>query len=309
MSGTGAPYHEQPELHTAAPYRAAQLTYPFNFRQAIKDAKEDKSKTLLGVAHGIPSVFVTKILASTKPDFIWIDVQHGIFDRLTLFDAIHAAQHHSEGKAAVVVRVPKHDEVSLITALDAGASAIVIPDVESAQDVKDFIQKIYYAPIGKRSFSPWTFTPGISDASLYPGDNFNVATSNNHICVIPQVETVLGIENVEEIAAVPGIHGLMFGPGDYMISAGLPLKLGGEPHPTFLAAMTRLVTAAKTNDLPLFGAAQTPDLIPVLAQQGYAAIAVAFDYWGLAGLVADAMKKGKEFVKQAAEQTAGTDTP
>ncbi|KAJ4298239.1 hypothetical protein N0V90_006138 [Kalmusia sp. IMI 367209] len=300
MSGTGAPYHEQPELHTAAPYRAAQLTYPANFRQAIKDAKEDKSKTLLGVAHGIPSVFVTKILASTKPDFIWIDVQHA---PSTLRNTT------PEGKAAVVVRVPKHDEVSLITALDAGASAIVIPDVESAQDVKDFIQKIYYAPIGKRSFSPWTFTPGISDASLYPGDNFNVATSNNHICVIPQVETVLGIENVEEIAAVPGIHGLMFGPGDYMISAGLPLKLGGEPHPTFLAAMTRLVTAAKTNDLPLFGAAQTPDLIPVLAQQGYAAIAVAFDYWGLAGLVADAMKKGKEFVKQAAEQTAGTDTP
>jgi len=61
--------------------------------------------------------------------------------------------------------------------------------------------------MGHRSFSPWTFTPGISDQSLYPSDNFNIATSNQHVCIIPQVESVRGIENVEEIAAVPGIHG------------------------------------------------------------------------------------------------------
>lgn len=120
------------------------------------------------------------------------------------------------------------------------------------------------APIGKRSFSPWTFTPGISDASLYPEDQFNVRTANDHICIIPQVETVRGIENVEEIAAVPGIHGLMFGAGDYMISAGLPLKFGGEPHPTFLAAMTKFTTAAKSNNLPLFGYVPPKIQIPSL---------------------------------------------
>jgi 4-hydroxy-2-oxoheptanedioate aldolase len=58
--------------------------------------------------------------------------------------AIHAAQHHSEGKAMVVVRVPKHDEISLSTALDAGAAGIVIPHVETAQDVKDMIKEMYY---------------------------------------------------------------------------------------------------------------------------------------------------------------------
>lgn len=58
--------------------------------------------------------------------------------------AIHAAQHHSEGKSLVVVRVPKRDELSLTTALDAGASGIVIPHCESAQEVKDFIKEMYY---------------------------------------------------------------------------------------------------------------------------------------------------------------------
>lgn len=44
----------------------------------------------------------------------------------------------------VIVRVPKHDTVSIATALDAGAAGIVIPHVESAQEVKDKIKEIYF---------------------------------------------------------------------------------------------------------------------------------------------------------------------
>jgi 4-hydroxy-2-oxoheptanedioate aldolase len=80
------PYSERPDLHADAPHRAAMLTNPGNLRQALKDAMEDPSKTLFGVAHGIPSTFVTKMLASTKPDFIWIDVEHGMFNRLELHE-------------------------------------------------------------------------------------------------------------------------------------------------------------------------------------------------------------------------------
>src|ERR1700733_13918793 len=99
--------------------------------------------------------------------------------------AIHAAQHHSEGKSMVIVRVPKHDEISLTTALDAGASGIIIPHSESAEEVAAFIKEIRYPPYGHRSFSPWVFTPGISDASLYPNDAFNITTANRHVAIIP----------------------------------------------------------------------------------------------------------------------------
>lgn len=83
---SGKPYLEQPDLHNKAPFRSALLTYPGNLRQALKDAQEDPSKTLVGVAHGIPSTFVTKLLASAKPDFVWIDVEHGMFNRLELHE-------------------------------------------------------------------------------------------------------------------------------------------------------------------------------------------------------------------------------
>lgn len=80
-----------------------------------------------------------------------------------------------------------------------------------------------------------------------------MTNSNRHIVVIPQIESVKGVENAEEIAAVEGISGLMFGPGDYMADAGIPLKLGGEPHPDFLAGMGKFAAAAAKNNLPLFG--------------------------------------------------------
>lgn len=115
------------------------------------------------------------------------------------------------------------------------------------------LTRLNIAPLGARSFSPWTFTPGVSDLSLYAEDAFNMKTSNNHIAIIPQIESVKGIENVEEIASIPGISALMFGPGDFMADARVPLALGGPPHPILASAMESMAKAAKNNDIPLFG--------------------------------------------------------
>jgi 4-hydroxy-2-oxoheptanedioate aldolase len=80
------PYSEQPSLHVKAPYRAAELTQPGNLRQALKDAQADASKTLMGIGHGIPSTFVTKLIASAKPDFVWVDLEHGMLNRLEVHE-------------------------------------------------------------------------------------------------------------------------------------------------------------------------------------------------------------------------------
>lgn len=77
-------------------------------------------------------------------------------------------------------------------------------------------------------------------------------TSNEHVAVIPQIESVQGISNVEEIASIPGVSALMFGPGDFMADAGVPLSLG-EPHPTLLSAMESMSKASKKYNVPLWG--------------------------------------------------------
>jgi 4-hydroxy-2-oxoheptanedioate aldolase len=91
--------------------------------------------------------------------------------------------------------------------------------------------------------------------SLYPNDPYNVQTANNHVCLIPQIESIRGLENCEEIAAVEGISGLMFGPGDFMIDAGIDIDgfIKGNPDPRFFEAMGRFGAAAAKHDLPIFG--------------------------------------------------------
>lgn len=154
-------------------------------------------------------------------------------------------------------------------------------------------------PIGQRSFSPWTFTPGIT-TSIYPNDPYNVRTSNSHICIIPQIESVKGVANVEEIAAVPGISGLMFGPGDFLIDSGLNIDkaLSGDPEPAFLEAMGKFGAAAAKNNLPIFGGAMSLEQIPMLIQTGSRAICVQFDYWGLTRLLDSSLKTAKDHAKQ-----------
>lgn len=63
---------------------------------------------------------------------------------LAFHSTIQAINFHSEGQSLAIVRVPAHDEISLTTALDAGAAGIIIPHVESAEDVKNFISRAYY---------------------------------------------------------------------------------------------------------------------------------------------------------------------
>lgn len=105
--------------------------------------------------------------------------------------------------------------------------------------------------MGKRSFSPWTFAPGVSNASLYENDAFNMKTSNNHVAIIPQIESVKGVKNADEIAAVDGVDAMMFGPGDFMADAGIPLQLGGVPDPRFLEAMGKFCGAGIKYNRPL----------------------------------------------------------
>jgi 4-hydroxy-2-oxoheptanedioate aldolase len=71
--------------------------------------------------------------------------------------------------------------------------------------------------------------------------------------VFAQIESVKGVKNVEEIAALENVHGLMFGPGDFMADAGIPMTLAGPPHPTLIDAMDKFVAAGRKYDKSLLG--------------------------------------------------------
>lgn len=218
--------------------------------------------------------------------------------------AIHAIHHHSEGKTTVIVRVPKEDETFLTAALDAGADAIMLPHTESKEEVEKLAEKIYYPPKGKRSFSPWTFAPGISGHSIYPNDMGNLRTSNEHTALIAQVESVKGIENLEEICSSDFVDGLLFGPGDFRADAGLSvLPTSPNLEPVFTDAIVKVAKVAAQYKIPTFGAAHDFSQLPKVLQGGAQIVLVMFDYWfisqNLSKMVAEGHKTLDDLSKES----------
>jgi 4-hydroxy-2-oxoheptanedioate aldolase len=80
----------------------------------------------------------------SKSERVIYHCEEWISDRKYCLSAVHAAQHHSEGRSMVIVRIPEHDEITLSTALDAGASGIVIPHCEDVEEIKKVVDAALY---------------------------------------------------------------------------------------------------------------------------------------------------------------------
>lgn len=167
-----------------------------------------------------------------------------------LHSLIQTIQFYSEGKTFPVVRIPTHGHELIACALDAGAAGIICPHIETAQQVRDMVAAAKYAPLGHRSMPPFTLIKGLTDHSPPGGDV--IETANEHAAVIPQIESGLGIENLEEICQVPGVDAIMIGSGDLRMDIGLPLALHGD-EPEFLRCMERATSVCKKYNLALVG--------------------------------------------------------
>lgn len=154
------------------------------------------------------------VIESIAPlfDFVVVDMQHGLWDHHQMINAIRSTQ---PGGAMAIVRVPTLDKGLIGRALDAGAMGIIIPGVESAEQVRAAVTACRYVPGGERSYGP-------IGAMVRYGLDY-VETANDNVLVIPMIETKIGLERADEICAVPGVDAIYVGPFDLSIS------MGGQP--------------------------------------------------------------------------------
>lgn len=79
-------YANAKHLHVHAPLRPAQLTQPHNLKGLLRSMKGDPKKAIFGVGQGIPSVFLSKVIAQAGADFVWLDGEHSLWDRSTIYE-------------------------------------------------------------------------------------------------------------------------------------------------------------------------------------------------------------------------------
>ena len=119
-----------------------------------------------------------------------------------------------------LVRVPSLDAALLMRVLDAGAYGVICPMISSAKQAEELVDACRYPPVGSRSFGP-------ARGLLYGGADY-VAHANAEILVIPMIETVEAVRNIDAILAVEGVDMIYVGPNDMAVNRRAKLThLGG----------------------------------------------------------------------------------
>lgn len=182
--------------------------------------------------------FVVETMARAGFDALLIDMQHGMAigpDR-----AAAALQVIGQTETVPVIRVPWNDPVPVQYVLDAGAYGVIIPMVNTVEEARKAIGACRYPPIGYRS-------NGANRARYYGGSDYFSRANDEIICLV-MIETAEAVENIDAIAALPGLDGFYIGPTDLAISMGLEPRLD-HPHPDHVAACQKVVETARKHGL------------------------------------------------------------
>jgi 2-keto-3-deoxy-L-rhamnonate aldolase RhmA len=174
-------------------------------------AKLARGETTSGLWVTLESPTITEIAVTLGLDWVVIDTEHGHLDYKEVVEHIRATRNST---TTPLVRVPETTPGIIKRVLDLGAHGIIVPQVNSAEDVALAVRCAKYPPAGIRGVG------GERATRWGLGLRSQTAVANRETMVIPLIETVEGGRNLEPILDVPGIDAVFFGPVDYSASAG-----------------------------------------------------------------------------------------
>ncbi len=209
------------------------MKIPHNaFKRAIKSGKHQ-----LGMWSSLCSNLSVEALSLCGFDWLMIDTEHAPNELPMVVQQLQAAK---GGTAQPVVRPPWSDTVTIKRFLDGGVQTLLIPFIETAEQAEQAVRACRYPPHGVRGYAAGT------RAFLYGHAKDYHLHYEAEQCILLQVETVTGVENIEKIAQIKGVDGIFVGPGDLSASMGY---LSESEHPkvveTISGAIRRIVAAGK----------------------------------------------------------------
>jgi 4-hydroxy-2-oxoheptanedioate aldolase len=220
---------------------------------------------LIGYWSVLDAPVATERLSLLGYDYVAIDMQHGLVDYGGLVSSLMAVD---AGRAAGVVRVGANDATLIGRALDAGAAAVIVPLVNSADDAARAVSAARYAPVGVRSYGPMR-------SGLRIGPTPRVA--DDQTAVVAMIETTAGLAAVEDIAQTPGLTGLYVGPSDLTIALGGGTSTDSAVAPEFEAALARVAAAAAAADIAAGIHTPSGEVAHLRLGQGFTFASIASD--------------------------------
>jgi 4-hydroxy-2-oxoheptanedioate aldolase len=185
----------------------------------------------------LPAPLIVETLAREGFPAVTIDQQHGLWDTAATVTGIAAIR---QGGAAPIVRIPLGNFGAASRALDFGAEGVIAPMINTVADAKAFVSAAKFPPIGDRSWGPTRamVLAGIPDMKTY------LQGANESIVTLAMIETQQALDNVDAIAATPGIDVLFVGPSDLSVTLSNGAEI--EPHSAKVeAALDKIIAAAQ----------------------------------------------------------------
>lgn len=211
------------------------------------------------------SPVVAEAMGCAGFDWAVVDMEHTPLD---LMDVVHVLQAIAGTPMLPITRIPWNDTVMVKRVLDAGAQTLMFPFVQTAEEARRAVAAAKYAPEGVRGMA------GMSRGSRFGTvkDYFKVA--NDAISVIVQIETPEAMSRLEEIAKVPGVDSLFFGPGDLSGAMG---HVGNLMHEDVVRLMAEGVKRCHAVGKPVGTVGGTPETVAIYRASGFDYIACASD--------------------------------
>ena len=181
--------------------------------EALKKFRDKlaRGESVVGLWVTLESASITEMAVALGLDWVVIDAEHGHLDWKEINEHIRAGL---RSETVVLVRLAERSTSLAKRALDIGADGVVIPWVETADELREAIRDCRYPPEGRRGI-------GGERASVW-GQCFgeHTAQANDNVLVVPLIESVGAIPHVAEMCKVDGVEVFFFGPADFSATAG-----------------------------------------------------------------------------------------
>jgi 4-hydroxy-2-oxoheptanedioate aldolase len=259
------------------------------FKRALAEGKPQ-----FGLWAALADAYVTELLATAGFDWLLIDNEHAPNDvRSTLAQLQAVAAYASHP----VVRPVRSESALIKQLLDIGAQTLLLPMIDTAEQAADAVAATRYPPQGIRGVGS-----ALARASRWNRIPDYLTTAANELCVLVQVETVQGMENLPAIAAVDGVDGVFFGPSDLSASMGL---LGKPGHPTVREAIRNGIQTVRRAGKAAGVLAPDPAIAADYLEAGATFVAVGTDTGLLSRAAADLAGSYKTTAALAASPKGG----
>ncbi|MHB1355683.1 MAG: HpcH/HpaI aldolase family protein [Anaerolineae bacterium] len=178
-----------------------------------------------------------EIVGLTGFDFAIIDMEHGPLEVETAEDLCRAGQNAG---LSPIVRVRKNDAPQIQRALDIGSAGVQVPQIETRADAEAVVRAAKYQPLGMRGLS---FFTRAGDYVVYGQEGITDRLNDEQLVII-HIEGQRGLENLDEIVAVPNIDVVFLGPYDLSQSFGIPGQVNDPRVVKGMEIATKKIRAA-----------------------------------------------------------------